>query len=128
MIVNEAMVKEVNQYYARRGGKRAVNFTSFANYIQKAAFRNSAAAKTAEQPEANADKLSADRTKESSPSQSGNSTSCCEQCRLTSQLMVQMMSRSLYSQSGLGYSPAGTGALSAYRNMMNLLGGNSGLT
>ncbi|MCI8288117.1 MAG: hypothetical protein HFH89_10750 [Lachnospiraceae bacterium] len=125
MFVNEAMVKEVNQYYTRRGGKRAVNATNFANYMQKASFRNASASKAAEQPDT---PQPAERTKESAQSQSGNGISCCEQCRLTSQLMVQMISRSLYSQSGLGYSPSAAGALSTYRNMMNLFGGNGSLS
>lgn len=128
MIVSEAIVKEVNQYYARKEGRRTANIPSFANFMKKAAGSGKAAPKTVDKTASDTGAQNTAKSGEASPAQTGNANSCCEQCRLTSQLMVQMMSRSLYNQSGLGYYPMGSGALSAYQNMMNLLGSNTGLS
>lgn len=128
MIVSEAIVKEVNQYYARRGGRRAVNTATFANFMQKASLSETRAAKSTEQAESESEAHNTEKSAGTSPFRSKSADTCCEQCRLTSQLMVQLMSRSLYSQSGLGYTPVGTGALNAYQNMIHILGNHNGLS
>ena len=128
MIVSEAIVKEVNQYYANRGGKRVTTIHNFANFMQKAASRKTAEAKATEKMASESEAASSDKSEENARSQSQSGRSCCEQCRLTSQLMMQMFSRSLYCQGALGYSPVGTGAFSAYQNMLNLFGGSTGLS
>lgn len=128
MIVSEAIVKEVNQYYARRGGRRSVNTTTFSNFLRNASLSETRAAKSTERAEAETEAQNTEKSAEASPSRSKNADTCCEQCRLTGQLMLQLMSRSLYSQSGLGYTPVGTGALNAYQNMINILGNHTGLS
>ena len=138
MFINEQGIQEVNQYYARRGGFRTANISNyvnpsgavppggFAGYIRSAAAKDMTPVSESSQEDTN---------KESTVSSASDSKAngCCEQCRLTSQLALQMMSRSLYSSSGLGlgtglgldYSFAGTSALSAYQKMMNLIGSQS---
>lgn len=128
MIVSEAIVKEVNQYYARRGGRRSVNTTTFSNFLRNASLSETRAAKSTERAEAESEVQNTEKSAGASPSRSKSTDTCCEQCRLTGQLMLQLMSRSLYSQSGLGYTPVGTGALNAYQNMINILGNHTGLS
>ena len=53
-----------------------------------------------------------------------NGNICCEKCHLTSQLMLQMMTRNLYAQSGMGYPLTGTDALASYQRMAKALGGS----
>ena len=55
----------------------------------------------------------------------GNSRSqdyCCDKCQLTQQLMLRMMTNNLYTQSGLGYSAMGSGALAAYQSLSKYFG------
>ena len=161
-------VKEVNDYYARRGGVRTAirggcaKAESFSGLIQKATEAQRAAAA------ARAESAAQDSQVKQSPSQtartrsalygstgqtrsaterssrwktgsssssnssdaspqavaSGNSNVCCEQCHATNQLMLQMMSRNLYSQSALGYPLTGYGSWTAYQNMANALSSN----
>lgn len=126
MIVSEAITKEVNQYYARRGGRRAVNTATFANFMQKASLSESQTSNSTERTESDTEAQTTEKS--AATSRSKSTDTCCEQCRLTSQLMVQLMSRSLYGQSGLGYTSMGTGALNAYQNMIHILGNHTGLS
>lgn len=159
-------VKEVNDYYARRGGVRTAirggcaKAESFSGLIQKAAEAQRATvaaraestvhdSQVAQNPSQtahtrsalygsngqtrSATERSASRKANSSSSSDssdassqavafGNSNVCCEQCHATNQLMLQMMSRNLYSQSTLGYPLTGYGSWTAYQNMANMLG------
>ena len=163
-------VKEVNDYYARRGGVRTAirggcaKVDSFSGLMQKAAEaqRATAAARTenaaqdtqtaqnssqaarthsalynnAAQTRSATEKSASRKTNSSSPGNSSgtspqtavsgssnvNSNVCCEQCHATNQLMLQMMSRNLYSQSALGYPLTGYGSWTAYQNMADWVG------
>ena len=53
---------------------------------------------------------------------SGSGGSCCDKCQLTQQLMLRMMTNNLYTQSGLGYSALGSGALTAYQSLAKYFG------
>lgn len=53
---------------------------------------------------------------------SGSGGSCCDKCQLTQQLMLRMMTNNLYTQSGLGYSAMGSGALAAYQSLAKYFG------
>ena len=161
-------VKEVNDYYARRGGVRTAirggcaKAESFSGLIQKAteAQRAAAAARaestaqdsqvaqnssrtahthsalhgSTEQTRSATEKSASRKTGSLSSGDSsdissqtvasGNSNVCCEQCHATNQLMLQMMSRNLYSQSALGYPLTGYGSWTAYQNMANALSSN----
>ena len=46
----------------------------------------------------------------------------CEQCHETTQLMLQMMTKNLYTQSALGYPLTGVNAWTAYQSMAGMLG------
>lgn len=158
-------VKEVNDYYARRGGIRTAirggcaKAGSFSSLIQKAADAQRAAdaaraesaaqdSQVAQSPSQtarthstlygsigqtrSATERSASRKTYSSSSSdaspqsvaSGNGNVCCEQCHATNQLMLQMMSRNLYSQSALSYPLTGYGSWTAYQNMANAFSSN----
>lgn len=166
--IDSNSVKEVNDYYARRGGVRTAirggcaKTESFSGLIQKAAEaqRATAAARAESAAQGSqtaqntsrtactysalygstaqtraATERSASRKTNSSSSgdsgdispqaaASGNGNVCCEQCHATNQLMLQMMSRNLYSQSALGYPLTGYGSWTAYQNMANALSSN----
>lgn len=51
-----------------------------------------------------------------------DSNICCEQCHETTQLMLQMMTKNLYTQSALGYPLTGVNAWTAYQSMAGMLG------
>lgn len=137
MDMNEFGIKEVNAYYARRGGIRTANIKGYANVggfsnlMQRAAAQVSAASQES-QAAAKARASTTTRKAAHEAESSGESTLtnaasnkdniCCEQCRSTNQLMLQMMSRNLYSQSALNYPLSGYGAWTAYQNMANTMG------
>ncbi|MCI8542679.1 MAG: hypothetical protein HFH95_05115 [Lachnospiraceae bacterium] len=163
MYFNDFSIKEVNAYYARRGGSQMANIGGRANMVSfsglmeqaAAARRASAAARTESgaqgsqaaqntsrtsrahsalysktaQTHSAAENRATQKTDASSsgdastpPAASGDSNICCEQCHAANQLMLQMMSRNLYSQSALGYPLTGYGSWTAYQNMANMLG------
>lgn len=61
-------------------------------------------------------------TDNSTAGASGNGDTCCDKCQLTQQLMLRMMTNNLYTQSGLGYSAMGSGALAAYQSLSKYFG------
>lgn len=61
-------------------------------------------------------------TDNSTAGASGSGDSCCDKCQLTQQLMLRMMTNNLYTQSGLGYSAMGSGALAAYQSLSKYFG------
>ncbi len=112
-------IKEVNAYYARRGGirtssvKGSVNIGSFPALMEKASARQTT--RTAE--------TAGPRETEQKTSQpvSDNDNICCEKCHAVSQTMLQMLTKNLYSQSALGYSLAGKSPWTSYQTLANLL-------
>lgn len=183
MYINDFSIKEVNAYYARRGGIRTAkigsyaNIGSFADIMRQTTTQRTAAARESQAEAAREsastqsaqDRQTAARTQSQSHTHTAlhsdataqtrqaaqsntagqsrqtvrNSTAlhtsqasekdstvgegniCCDKCQLTNQLLVQMMSRNLYSQSALGYPLTGSVSWMAYQNMANVL--NSGL-
>lgn len=126
-IGSDPKIQEINQYYARRGGTRTASIRNFANvgsfskHIQKATAQN-----TLRQQKEISENENQQDTSSRSVAENGNA--CCENCRLTSQLALQLMSRNLYLQNGMGYSSLGTGSfgsLSSWQNMLNALGSGS---
>ncbi len=151
MYINDLGVKEINQYYAQHGGRRTALIKGFANYMENAKISRisthsgSASAagtadtgnpvktetgiRTARQTAAGTSALAApktqsdtERTGDSTAGASGNGDSCCDKCRLTRELMLRMMTNNLYTQSGLGYSAMGSGALAAYQSLSRYFG------
>lgn len=151
MYINDLGVKEINQYYAQHGGRRTALIKGFANYMENAKISRisthsgsiSAAGtadtgrpvkvgtdiRTARQTAAGTSALAApktqsdtERTGDSTTGASGNGDSCCDKCRLTQELMLRMMTNNLYTQSGLGYSAMGSGALAAYQSLSRYFG------
>lgn len=118
MYVNDLGMRNLGKVNSYRGSARSrssangiVDAGSFVKQLQKALEGRDATAESKEVSDTNSKK------------------SCCEQCDLNSRLITQMMTKSLYMQSGLGglgllgYSSAGTGNLAAYRSMMGLFSG-----
>lgn len=151
MYISDIGTKEINQYYAQHGGRRSPRIKNFANYIENAkagristtdtlyaartntataANRSSAAAKTATTQTASRSSLRSntatenvqDQTKEPSAATADSQKACCDKCRLTNELMLKMFSNNLYTQSGLGFSAAGSGALAAYQSLSKFFG------
>lgn len=181
MYINDFSIKEVNAYYARRGGIRTAkigsysNIGSFADIMRQTTAQRTAAVRESQVAAAqeNTSKQSAQGKQTAARTQSqshthtalGNAATgqarhtaqnntasqsrqtarsstasqatqadsaanegniCCDKCQLTNQLLIQMMSRNLYSQSALGYPLTGSASSwMAYQNMANIL--NSGL-
>ena len=71
MIVSEAIVKEVNQYYARKEGRRTANIPSFANFMKKAASSGKAAPKTVDKAASDTGAQNTAKSDEASPAQTG---------------------------------------------------------
>lgn len=124
MYTSEMAVKEINQYYVRRGGrtpaiKNYANIGSFADQMKKAM----ASGRIAE-PVQTQKSTSVSQEEKASSKEDTKQTDkdyCCDTCRKTSQLTMQLW-RSLYLSNGLGSFSTGTGALSAYQNLKNVLG------
>lgn len=131
-------IKEVNAYYARRGGIRTAAVNGYANagsfpaLMQRTAAQVAQAGKEA-QTHAAAQAGKTLRTEEAETNQSsknnastqavsGNGNICCDKCQAVSQVVLRMMSKNLYAQSALGYPLAGAGSWTAYQNMANILG------
>ncbi len=120
MYISELAVKEINAYYARRGGRRTAVVKNFACYMEKAAqTERTGGSKESARP---AEDASKEKANVSSSSSAENAASCCEKCRLTDQLILRMMnlytqSGSLYSGAGPGYSASTAKALAAYRSL-----------
>ena len=141
MYPEDFSIKEVNAYYTRRGGIRTANVRGYANMgsfsglLQRDAAqagRAAQASQAAQEAQSStvvqgnrAQAQPAASAKESAHTHSASGTGsegvCCEQCHATNQLMLQMMSRNLYSQSALNYPLAGYG-WTAYQNMADMLG------
>ncbi len=143
-------IKEVNAYYARRGGIRTTAVNGYANagsfpaLMQRTAAQVAQAGKEAQthsaaqagkeaQTHAAAQAGKTLRTEEAETNQSsknnastqavsGNGNICCDKCQAVSQVVLRMMSKNLYAQSALGYPLAGAGSWTAYQNMANILG------
>ncbi len=173
MYLDDFSIKEVNTYYARRGGIRTANVKGYANVgsfsglMQRAAAQAGRAAQTATDVAAAERDSQATGTRSTAPrntaaqtrsalydaatarqainsssarqtgaaagpgsasresaaqdvSASGNT--CCDQCDATNQLMLQMLSRNLYSQSALNYPLSGYSPWTAYQSMAGMLG------
>lgn len=138
MYINELGVKEINQYYAQHGGRRAANIKGFANYIENA--KASRISSTSSHIATHTDRMASAGTGSSaktgtathaayqtvpesnSSDASGNGDFCCDKCQLTNQLMLRMMSNNLYTQSWLGYSALGSGGLAAYQSLSKYFG------
>ena len=131
MYMNEMAIKEINQYYARRGGrttsiKNYANVGSFADQMKRAMASGqiTATAQTQKKASVAQDETSAANKETSSATEDTKLTDkdyCCDTCRQTSQLTMQLW-RSLYLQSGLGSFSTGAGALAAYQSLKNALG------
>ncbi len=143
-------IKEVNAYYARRGGIRTAAVNGYANVgsfpalMQRTAAQVAQAGKEAQthaaaqagkeaQTHAAAQAGKTLQTEEAETNQSsknnastqavsGNGNICCDKCQAVSQVVLRMMSKNLYAQSALGYPLAGAGSWTAYQNMANILG------
>lgn len=131
-------IKEVNAYYARRGGIRTAAVNGYANVGSFPALMQRTAAQVAQageeaQTHAAAQAGKTLRTEEAETNQSsknnastqavsGNGNICCDKCQAVSQVVLRMMSKNLYAQSALGYPLAGAGSWTAYQNMANILG------
>lgn len=138
-------IKEINQYYAKHGGRRSAAVKGFANYIENAgkariasagthtaAHINTASLKGSERPDnsrtdsyAHRQTASKDRPETEQTVKDREDTSrgaCCDKCELTSQLMLRMMGNHLYTQSGLGYPAVGSGALTAWQSLSKYFG------
>lgn len=168
MYLDDFSIKEVNTYYARRGGIRTANVKGYANVgsfsglMQRAAAQAGRAAQAAAERDSQTagarstvprntdarirsalyDAADARQAINSSSARqtgsaagpgsasgesaaqdvSASSNTCCDQCDATNQLMLQMLSRNLYSQSALNYPLTGYGSWTAYQNMANMLG------
>lgn len=115
---NEMAVKEINQYYVRRGGrspliKNYANTGDFAARMKKTMAAGRTAA-TAQTPQDVSD-LQKDATgvqKGTSGEDAGQADKdfCCDTCLQTSQLTMQLW-RNLYLRSALGGYSAGAGSL-----------------
>ena len=115
---NEMAVKEINQYYVRRGGrspliKNYANTGDFAARMKKTMAAGRTAA-TAQTPQDVSD-LQKDATgvqKGTSGEDAGRADKdfCCDTCLQTSQLTMQLW-RNLYLRSALGGYSAGAGSL-----------------
>ena len=96
---------------------RTARQTSFGSTAQAA--RQTTSGTTAQTARQSASKAQSDTEA------AGNSRSqdyCCDKCQLTQQLMLRMMTNNLYTQSGLGYSAMGSGALAAYQSLSKYFG------
>lgn len=149
MYFNNSSIKEVNAYYGRLGGFQTANISnyanacSFSNLMQQAAAQAVRAAQESQTEHTQAVQASTAHTaftapeKKSDPKTSASSIEnasqqsaadssniCCDKCHATEQLLLQMMSRNLYTQSALNYPLAGSNTWTAYQNMANLLGRN----
>ena len=120
---NEMAVKEINQYYVRRGGRSPLikNYANTGDFAAR--MRKAMAAATAQTPQDVSDlrKDTSGVQEGASGTQGGSSVSgedagqtgkdfCCDTCLKTSQLTMQLW-RSLYLRSALGGFSAGTGSL-----------------
>lgn len=101
---------------------RTARQTTFGSTAQVA--RQTTSGTTAQTARQSASKAQSD-TEATGNSTAGNSRSqdyCCDKCQLTQQLMLRMMTNNLYTQSGLGYSAMGSGALAAYQSLSKYFG------
>lgn len=131
MYANEIAVKEINQYYARRGGrttsiKNYANVGSFADQMKRAmAFGQIPSPIQTQKKASAAQEETSTANKETSASKEDTKQTdknyCCDACRQTSQLTMQLW-RNLYLQNGLGSFSTGAGALTAYQSLKNALG------
>ena len=131
-------IKEVNAYYARRGGIRTAAVNGYANVgsfpalMQRTAAQVAQAGKEAQTHAAaqagktlqteEAETNQSSKNNASTQAVSGNGNICCDKCQAVSQVVLRMMSKNLYAQSALGYPLAGAGSWTAYQNMANILG------
>lgn len=81
----------------------------------------SKSAATAHAPGANG-KTDAASTAPAPNTAQANGNICCEQCHETAQMMFQMMTKNLYTQSALGYPLTGMNAWTAYQSMGGMIG------
>lgn len=119
MYSNDFRIQEVNDYYARLGGIRTAGpgshakAGSFSGLIKRAA----AQARDTTHPSST---VQDDKSQIQPVSDSDNA--CCRQCHAVNQMMLQMMSRSLYSQSALSSPLSWNDSWTAYQNMAGQLG------
>lgn len=124
MYTSEMAVKEINQYYARRGS-RAPSIKNFANIggfadQMKRAMASGAVTRT-EQTQKNTSVSQEASSASKEDAKQKDKDFCCDTCLETSQLAMQLWRR-LYLQNGLGSFSTGAGALTAYQNLKNVLG------
>ncbi len=149
MYFNNSSIKEVNAYYDRLGGFQGAKISNYANacsfsklmqqataqavraaqesqtqHTQAAQASTAHTAHTAPQKETASQTEQSSAENASSKSLADSSNICCDKCHATEQLLLQMMSRNLYTQSALNYPLAGSNTWTAYQNMANLLGRN----
>ena len=142
--MNNIGIKEINAYYDRKDGIRTAginnyaNVSSFAKLMQRAITERSVTAtinaeaqnnhthgtiqsNSAAHMRSTAQNSSVEHAESTHVSTQNNGNSCCEQCHQTNQLMLQMMTKNLYTQSILGYPLTGNSAWMAYQNMTGML-------
>ena len=130
MYTNEMAIKEVNQYYARRGGrttsiKNYANVGSFADQMKRAIASGQITAPTQTQKpltmaKEDTSSVNQETSAATEDTKQTDKNYCCDTCRQTSQLTMQLW-RSLYLQSGLGIFSTGAGALTDYQSLKNAL-------
>ncbi len=124
MLIDQIQIKELNDYYALRGGRRTTGIHNFANCLGEASAKRTLAAGSGALRQEITEKVSSDRVSESRVREKqtdSTNNSCCDKCQENNQLL-RMMTRNIYNQSLFGNSTVGSGALAAYQSMSKYLG------